>query len=92
LDWLQLLHLHPAKKVWKTNLSKLKHPSNIPTQTVQKMSDIKVPLDFNWETSRDVNVKLTTTDSRFLDAMHLVTIYSADPIVGGIKIGRRIYL
>jgi LruC domain-containing protein len=78
--------LTSCKKSLEDKFEQTQTPSNIPTQTVQKMSDIKVPLDFNWETSRDVNVKLTTTDSRFLDAMHLVTIYSADPIVGGIKL------
>jgi LruC domain-containing protein len=60
--------------------------NNNQTVVVEKMSEIKVPVNFNWETSRDVSLKLTTTDSRFSESMHLVTIYSADPILGGIKL------
>ncbi|MDZ4668689.1 MAG: LruC domain-containing protein [bacterium] len=54
--------------------------------TVNKMTEIKVPANFDWKTSRDVNVKFTTTDTRFVGLLHYVTIYSADPIEGGIKL------
>lgn len=53
---------------------------------VNKMSDIKVPAGFNWQTSRDVNVTVKTSDNRFGTALHKVAIYSADPTKGGIKL------
>jgi LruC domain-containing protein len=54
------------------------------TVSANKMSDIKVPAGFKWETSRDVNLKITTSDVRFGNALHTVAVYSADPNQGGI--------
>jgi LruC domain-containing protein len=53
---------------------------------VNNMSEIKVPAGFDWKTSRDVSVELTTNDNRFANALHFVAIYSADPIEGGVKL------
>ncbi len=51
-----------------------------------KMSDIKVPAGFNWEMSRDVNVKISTSDNRFAGAIHKVEVYNGNPGNGGIKL------
>lgn len=51
-----------------------------------KMTDIKVPAGFKWEMSRNVNVKISSTDNRFAGTIHKVMIYSADPANGGIKL------
>jgi LruC domain-containing protein len=60
---------------------------NTPTDVhVDKMSEIKVPAGFDWQTSRDVSVELTTNDERFNNSLHFVAIYSADPIEGGVKL------
>jgi LruC domain-containing protein len=54
--------------------------------SVDKMSDIKVPDGFKWQTSRDVRVKITTNDNNYTNALHKVIVYSADPVKGGIKL------
>jgi LruC domain-containing protein len=56
------------------------------TVSANKMSELKVPAGFKWETSRDVAVKISTTDVSFSNVSHKVMVYSADPNKGGIKL------
>lgn len=51
-----------------------------------KMSDISVPAGFKWETSKDVKLRLTTTDIRFDKVLHKVEVYTANPAEGGVMI------
>ena len=54
--------------------------------SAQKMSQIKVPAGFNWETSRNVSLKISSSDSRFGSSLHKLIVYSADPNEGGVKL------
>jgi LruC domain-containing protein len=56
------------------------------TVTVEKMTDIKVPAGFNWNTTRDVSIKLNTSDARFGGVYHLVSVFVGDPANGGVKV------
>lgn len=50
---------------------------------VQNMNDLKVPATFTWENSKDINFEITITDTRFKEALHVVSIYDADPEQNG---------
>jgi len=54
--------------------------------SVEKMTDIKVPEGFKWETSKDIKLRLTTTDIRFEKVLHKVEVYTANPAEGGVLI------
>ncbi|WP_256012780.1 LruC domain-containing protein [Desertivirga xinjiangensis] len=45
---------------------------------VDKLTDVKVPDGFTWESSRDVTFDVSVTDVRFSDAIHQVAIYGTD--------------
>lgn len=51
--------------------------------TVSNMSDLKIPVGFTWENSKDIYFDITITDNRFNDAVHVVSIYDADPALNG---------
>jgi hypothetical protein len=51
--------------------------------TVSNMSDLKIPVGFTWENSKDIYFDITITDNRFNDALHVVSIYDADPALNG---------
>ena len=51
--------------------------------TVSNMSDLKIPAGFTWENSKDIYFDITITDNRFNDAVHVVSIYDADPALNG---------
>lgn len=59
-----------------------------PIKTQIEMSNLVVPAGFNWETARDINFKVGVTDARFNDAVHIISIYDADPLVGGTLLSR----
>jgi hypothetical protein len=42
--------------------------------TVSNMSDLKIPVGFTWENSKDIYFDITITDNRFNDAVHVVSI------------------
>ena len=52
--------------------------------SAEKMTDIKVPAGFKWETSKDIKLKLTTTDIRFDKVLHKIEVYTANPAEGGV--------
>ncbi len=80
---LTSLFLLPSCK--KAAVSQLQENPSVEV-SAQKMSQIKVPMGFNWETSRNVNLKISTTDSRFGTSLHKLIVYSADPNQGGVKL------
>lgn len=51
--------------------------------TVSNMADLKIPVGFTWENSKDIDFAITITDARFNDALHVVSIYDADPALNG---------
>ncbi|MDP3468947.1 MAG: LruC domain-containing protein [Daejeonella sp.] len=64
-------------------LSSCKKENNAVEGTVSNMSDLKVPVGFTWENSKDIYFDITITDARFNDALHVVSIYDADPALNG---------
>lgn len=42
-------------------------------------SEITVPGEFDWATSRDINFSIAVTDARFGNKIHVMTIYDGDP-------------
>jgi LruC domain-containing protein len=52
-------------------------------QNIQSMDDLVIPSGFKWENSRDVNFDIAINDLKFLDDLHLVSIYDKDPSLGG---------
>lgn len=51
--------------------------------TVSNMSDLKIPVGFTWENSTDIYFDISITDTRFGDAVHVVSIFDADPAFNG---------
>ena len=45
---------------------------------IKKLTDIKVPEGFLWESSRDVSFKVNVSDTRFSNASHIIAIYTPD--------------
>jgi len=50
---------------------------------ITNMNELIVPAGFNWENSRDVTMNISTTDVRFQDAVHVISIYDENPLAGG---------
>ena len=50
---------------------------------VNNMNELVVPVGFTWENSHDVNFNIGITDTRFQDAVHVISIYDANPVAGG---------
>jgi LruC domain-containing protein len=55
---------------------------------VAKITDLKVPANFTWQTARDVNFTINVTDTRFQNKIHVVSIYLADPSTGAIAVAK----
>lgn len=53
---------------------------------VSKITDLKVPANFTWQTARDVNFTINVTDTRFQNKIHVVAIYLADPATGAVPV------
>ena len=51
--------------------------------TVSDLSDLKIPAGFTWESSTDIYFDISITDTRFGDAVHVVSIFDADPALNG---------
>lgn len=61
-----------------------KKAQNDPVVTVtSSLSNVQVPLGFNWESSRNLNVTVSLTDTRFGTASQTISIYDGDPYAGG---------
>jgi LruC domain-containing protein len=50
---------------------------------IRSMDDLVIPSGFKWENSRDVNFNIAINDLKFLDDLHLISIYDKDPALGG---------
>jgi hypothetical protein len=50
---------------------------------IPSTNTIKVPLGFNWENSRSINISINITDSRFQNMLHVIAIYDSQPSNGG---------
>jgi len=46
-------------------------------------NNIKVPADFTWQNSRNVNFTVEVTDTSFQTAIFMIAIYDNDPANGG---------
>jgi len=55
---------------------------------VSDMNALVVPVNFTWENSRDVNLVIAISDTRFQNAVHIVSIYDENPLAGGQLISR----
>lgn len=54
-----------------------------PLDNIKSLDDIKVPSGFLWETARYVDFNISINDLKFLDDLHLISIYDKDPVLGG---------
>lgn len=45
---------------------------------IQRITDLKVPADFDWKSSRDIAFKINLADSKFGDLQHRIQIYTPD--------------
>lgn len=55
---------------------------------VSNMEELVVPVNFTWENSRDVNFTVNITDTRFQEALHIISVYDENPLAGGQLIAR----
>ncbi len=55
---------------------------------ITDMNALVVPVGFKWENSRDVTMSISTTDIRFQEAVHVISIYDENPLAGGQLIAR----
>ncbi len=69
--------------VFLAGLSSCEKKNTAVEGTVSNMSDLKIPVGFTWENSKDIYFDITITDNRFNDALHVVSIYDADPALNG---------
>lgn len=53
------------------------------TEVASSMNDLKIPTGFTWESSKDIYFDINITDTRFGNAVHVVSIYDADPALNG---------
>jgi len=53
------------------------------TTFTPNINDIIVPANFNWQSSRTLNFTVAVTDTRFQNAVHVISIYDGDPNAGG---------
>jgi len=55
-----------------------KEPGLDKSLNANKLSEIKVPEGFNWESSRNITFKVDVTDHRFGDLLNVIAIYGPD--------------
>ncbi|MEI7979106.1 MAG: hypothetical protein WCI53_09700, partial [Bacteroidota bacterium] len=55
---------------------------------ITSMNEMNAPIGFNWENSRDVNLTINTSDTRFQEAVQIVSVYDENPLAGGQLIAR----
>lgn len=60
------------------SLSACKKVDSLNIGDQQGLADIKVPEGFTWESSRDINFKVTITDTRYQNAIYVIAIYSVE--------------
>jgi len=50
---------------------------------VTATNQIKAPVNFSWQNSRNINFTVNLTDTRYPGLIDLICIYNADPAAGG---------
>lgn len=50
------------------------------------LTDLVVPVNFTWQTARNVKFSIGITDTRFQNKIHVVAIYLADPATGALPV------
>lgn len=60
----------------------------VDTNNNKDISSLTVPLGFDWKTSKDVNFNIKVRDIRFGDALHVISIYTADPKTGATVVAK----
>lgn len=54
-----------------------------PAGDPQTMNELKVPGDFNWETTKDIDVSISVSGTKDYQAKSKISVYNADPASGG---------
>lgn len=44
---------------------------------------LAIPAGFTWQNSRNINLTVSVTDTRYGSSMHMTSIYDRDPATGG---------
>lgn len=57
-------------------------------KNVTTMNELIAPANFNWQMSREVTFNVSVSDSKFQDAIHMISIYDANPVLGGKLLSR----
>lgn len=52
------------------------------------LTDLVVPADFKWQTSRNITFNVSITDTRFDNKIHVVSIYLSDPNMGALAVAK----
>ncbi|WP_207536289.1 LruC domain-containing protein [Desertivirga arenae] len=55
-----------------------KKSADIPSDSGKRVSDLNVPENFSWKTSREVAFEVDIRDQRYLSATYVIGIYTAD--------------
>lgn len=55
---------------------------------VPGITNLKVPADFNWKTTKEVKFIINVTDTRFQNKLHVIAIYLDNPSSGELPIAR----
>lgn len=66
-----------------TGLLSCEKKDTIQIGTVKDLSNLKIPIGFTWESSTDIYFDISITDTRFGDAVHVVSIFDANPALNG---------
>ncbi|TKC09332.1 LruC domain-containing protein [Pedobacter frigoris] len=69
-------------------LGACKKDNTVENNEGKNITDIVVPADFQWQTSRDVNFSIGISDSRFQNLLHVIAIYLTDPSKGGTPVAK----
>ena len=54
-----------------------------PASGPQTMNELKVPENFNWETTKDIDVSISLSGTKDYQAKSKISVYTANPATGG---------
>ena len=60
-----------------------KEAVDTPIEPIKTIGNIAVPAGFKWENSRNLNLSVGTSDTKFPGKLYVVAIYASDPVSGG---------
>lgn len=52
------------------------------------ITDLKVPVNFSWQMTKEVNLTINVTDTRFQNKLHVIAIYLGDPSSGASAVAK----